>query len=84
MSKAPPGIREVLGTPLAGVAEQRLESPVRPGVAQRSAAGPSPGGGIPGRTAPFPLQDQEGRLQALQTLYEEAGEHKLASEMMAL
>ena len=26
-------------------------------------------------TAPFPLQDQEGRLQALQTLYEEAGEH---------
>ena len=36
------------------------------------------------QTAPFPLQDQEGRLQALQTLYEEAGEHKLASEIMAL
>ena len=35
-------------------------------------------------TAPFPLQDQEGRLQALRTLYEEAGEHKLASEMTAL
>ena len=35
-------------------------------------------------TAPFPLQDQEGRLQALQTLYEEAGEHKLASEITAL
>ena len=34
--------------------------------------------------APFPLQDQEGRLQALQTLYEEAGEHKLASEITAL
>ena len=29
--------------------------------------------------APIPLQDQEGQLQALQTLYEEAGEHKLAS-----
>ena len=49
VSKAPPGIREVLGTPPAGVAEQRLESPVRPGVAQRSVAGPSPGGGIPSR-----------------------------------
>ena len=49
VSKAPPGIREVLGTPPAGVAEQHLESPVRPGVAQRSIAGPSPGGGIPGR-----------------------------------
>ena len=35
-------------------------------------------------TAPFPLQDQEGQLQALRTLYEEAGEHKLASEMTAL
>ena len=35
-------------------------------------------------TVPFPLQDQEGRLQALQTLYEEAGEHKLASEITAL
>ena len=35
-------------------------------------------------TAPFPLQDREGRLQALQTLYEEAGEHKLASEITAL
>ena len=34
--------------------------------------------------APFPLQDHEGRLQALQTLYEEAGEHKLASEITAL
>ena len=35
-------------------------------------------------TVPFPLQDHEGRLQALRTLYEEAGEHKLASEMTAL
>ena len=35
-------------------------------------------------TAPFALQDCEGQLQALQTLYEEAGEHKLASEIMAL
>ena len=33
---------------------------------------------------PFPLQDQEGRLRALQTLYEEAGEHRMASEMTAL
>ena len=49
VSKAPPGIREVLGTPPAGVAEQRLESPVRPGVAQRSVASPSPGRGIHGR-----------------------------------
>ena len=32
----------------------------------------------------FPLQDHEGRLQALQALYEEAGEHKLASEITAL
>ena len=35
-------------------------------------------------TAPFPLQDHEGQLQALQALYEEAGEHKLASEITAL
>ena len=35
-------------------------------------------------TAPFPLQDREGRLQALQALYEEAGGHKLASEITAL
>ena len=35
-------------------------------------------------TVPFPLQDHEGRLQALRTLYEEAREHKLASEMTAL
>ena len=35
-------------------------------------------------TVPFPLQEQEGRLQAIQTLYVEAGEHRLASEMMAL
>ena len=35
-------------------------------------------------TVPFPLQEHEGQLQALQTLYEEAGEHRLASEMTAL
>ena len=35
-------------------------------------------------TVPFPLQEHEGRLQAIWTLYEEAGEHRLASEMMAL
>ena len=35
-------------------------------------------------TVPFPLQDHEGRLQAIWTLYEEAGENRLASEMAAL
>ena len=35
-------------------------------------------------TVPFPLQEHEGRLQAVQTLYEEAREHRLASEMTAL
>ena len=35
-------------------------------------------------TVPFPLQDHEGRLQALRTLYEEAGGNRLASEMTAL
>ena len=35
-------------------------------------------------TVPFPLQEHEGGLQAVLTLYEEAGEHRLASEMMAL
>ena len=35
-------------------------------------------------TVPFPLQEREGRLQAVQMLYEEAGEHRLASEMTAL
>ena len=35
-------------------------------------------------TVPFPLQEHEGRLQALRTLYEEAREHRLASEMTAL
>ena len=35
-------------------------------------------------TVPFPLQEHEGRLQAIWMLYEEAGEHRLASEMTAL
>ena len=35
-------------------------------------------------TVLFPLQEHEGRLQAIRTLYEEAGEHRLASEMTAL
>ena len=35
-------------------------------------------------TVPFPLQEHEGRLQAVLMLYEEAGEHRLASEMTAL
>ena len=37
-----------------------------------------------GLTVPFPLQEHEGRLQAIRTLYEEAGESRLASEMTAL
>ena len=35
-------------------------------------------------TVPFPLQEHEGRLQAIWMLYEEAGENRLASEMTAL
>ena len=35
-------------------------------------------------TVPFPLQEHEGQLQAIRTLYEEAREHRLASEMTAL
>ena len=35
-------------------------------------------------TVPFPLQEHEGRLKAIRTLYEEAGENRLASEMTAL
>ena len=35
-------------------------------------------------TVPFPLQEHEGQLQAVRMLYEEAGEHRLASEMTAL
>ena len=35
-------------------------------------------------TVPFPLQEHKGRLQAVWTLYEEAAEHRLASEMTAL
>ena len=35
-------------------------------------------------TVLFPLQDHEGRLQAIRTLYEEARENRLASEMTAL
>ena len=37
-----------------------------------------------GPMVPFPLQEHEGRLQAVRTLYGEAGESRLASEMMAL
>ena len=35
-------------------------------------------------TVPFPLQEHEGRIQAVRMLYEEAREHRLASEMTAL
>ena len=35
-------------------------------------------------TVPFPLQEHEGRLQALQMLYEEAGGQRLASQVTAL
>ena len=37
-----------------------------------------------GPMVPFPLQEHEGRLQAIRTLYEEAGGNRLASEMTAL
>ena len=37
-----------------------------------------------GPTVPFPLQEHKGRLQAIRTLYEEAGGNRLASEMTAL
>ena len=84
MSKAPPGIREVLGTPPTGVAEQHLESPVRPGVARRSVAGPSPGRGNRGRRLRSPSRIAKADFRPSQTLYEEAGEHKLASEITAL
>ena len=35
-------------------------------------------------TVPFPLQEREGRLQAIQKLYATAEEHRLASEMTTL
>ena len=35
-------------------------------------------------TVPFPLQEQEGRLQAIQMLYAAAKEHRVASEMTTL
>ena len=38
----------------------------------------------PRPTVLFPLQDHEGRLKAIWTLYEEAGGNRLASEMTAL
>ena len=47
VSKAPPGIREVLGTPPAGVAEQRLESPVRPELLKEASPVPVQEEGFP-------------------------------------
>ena len=47
VSKAPPGIRGVLETPPARVAEQHLESPALHGAAQGNVVVPSLGGGIP-------------------------------------
>ena len=84
MSKAPPGIWGVPATPPARVAEQHLESPALHGAPQGNVVVPSLGGGIPARRFRSPLQEHEGRLQAIRTLYEEAGEHRLASEMTAL
>ena len=66
------------------MAEPCLESPVRPGVASKKRRRSQSRKRDSWPTAPFPLQDHEGRLQALQALYEEAGEHKLASEITAL
>ena len=49
VSKAPPGIRGVPETPLAGVAEQHPESPALHGAPQGNFVVPSLGGGIPTR-----------------------------------
>ena len=74
MSKALPGIRGVPETPPPRVAEPHLESPSLHGAPPGNVIVPSLGGGIPARRFRSPSR----------TLYEEAGEHRLASEMTAL
>ena len=84
VSKAPPGIRGVPETPPARVAEQHLESPALHGAPPRKRRHSQSRRRDSRPMVPFPLQEHEGRLQAVRTLYEEAGEHRLASEMTAL
>ena len=84
VSKAPPGIREVPETPPVGVAERHLESPALHGSCSKKRRRSQSRRRDSRPTVPFPLQEHEGRLQALRTLYEEAREHRLASEMTAL
>ena len=62
---------------------ENLEGPALHGAPPRNVVVPSLGGGFPPEV-PFPLQDHEGQLQAIRTLYEEARENRLASEMTAL
>ena len=80
----PPGIREVLGTPPTGVAEQRLKSPVRPGVARRSVTGPSPGRGNRGRRLRSPSRIAKADFRPSKRYMRRPCEHKLASEITAL
>ena len=83
VSKAPPGIRRCWGLLRPEWPSNVSRAPYGPESLEE--ASPVPVQEEESRpTAPFPLQDREGRLQALQTLYEEAGEHKLASEITAL
>ena len=84
MSKAPSGIWGVPETPPVGVAERHLESPTLHGVAQRNVPRSQSRRRDARPTVPFPLQEHEGRLQALWMLYEEAGGQRLASQMTAL
>ena len=59
VSKAPPGIRGVPETPLAGVAERHLESPALHGAAQGNVVVPSLGGGIPIRRFRSPSRNMK-------------------------
>ena len=79
-----PGYGGVPETPPAGAAEQHLESPATTRSCSRKHRCSQSRRRDSRPTVPFPLQEHEGRLQAVRTLYEEAGEHRLASEMTAL
>ena len=72
VSKAPPGVRGESREPHT---TQSSSQKRRRSQSRRRDSCP---------TVPFPLQDHEGRLQALRTLYEEAAGNRLASEMTAL
>ena len=84
VSKAPLGIQGVPETPPARVAEPASREPrtTQSSCRKRHRSQSRRRDSRP--TVPFPLQEHKGRLQAVRTLYEEAGEHRLASEMTAL